>query len=168
MILYFAILGTSICVSILAYYIHRPYPILQILKKHVFEAIKDVTFIHFWDDCVPEIYQPDATSRGAYSNPLRIYCKTHYAFDLDTIQKMMYKVFQSGSRIFYFGKISIVSMKFEIQNYDAIRYTLQEFRGKKKIEYLILIKRKKMCADELSSCPRSLISVSIAYRIKKF
>ena len=139
---------------------------LHILKKYVFESLKDVSFISFFDDCVPEIYQPDATNRGTYANPLRIYFKTHYSFNIQAIQRIMYRTFLA--RIFYLGKTSVVCMKFEIQDHDNARCILREFRGRKKIEYLILIKRKKVRADELTPHARSLISVSIAYRIKRF
>ncbi len=150
----------------LACYLRRPYPMLHILKKYVFGSIKDISFISFFDDCVPEIYQPDAVDRGTYSNPLRIYFKVHYSFDIEAIHKIMYKM--SYTRIFYLGKTSVVSMKFEIQDQDNARCILREFRGKKKIEYLILIKKKNVCADELIPHGRNLVSVSIAYRIKKF
>ena len=164
--LYFATLGMIVCASLLGYYICRPNPMLHILKKYVFESLKDVSFISFFDDCVPEIYQPDATNRGTYANPLRIYFKTHYSFNIQAIQRIMYRTFLA--RIFYLGKTSVVCMKFEIQDHDNARCILREFRGRKKIEYLILIKRKKVRADELTPHARSLISVSIAYRIKRF
>ncbi len=165
---YFLILTSIICLGLLAYHVCKPYPMLRILKKNIIESVDEISFTSFLIDCVPEIYQPDATQRGLYSSPLRIYFQARYSFDIRIIESLMQNVF--ARQRLYFGKSSSVFVKFQTINQDNARCIIEEFKchTNQKTEYLVLIKRSKVRANTSVPYARSLISISIAYRNKKF
>lgn len=139
-------------------YNQRPYPFLRIIQEYILETFEDAVFLCSLDSRLPIAYWSDATSRGTFSNPQRIYFQLRYSFSIKEFEKMFAKLFHL-TRFFGVNRLKLLNITYVTQQH--VMYKIRRCEGKRKIEYLVTIKQVK---DKKTST--SLHVLSIAWKAR--
>lgn len=135
-------------------YNRRPRPFLRIIQEYLLETFEHAVFLCPLDPRLPIAYWPDATSRGTFSNPQRIYFQLRYSFSIKEFEKMFDRLFHL-TRMFRVDRLKLLKITYPTP--DHVIYKIKRSKGKRKIEYLVTIKQVK---DKKTSTSLHVLSIA--------
>ena len=140
-------------------YNQRPHPFLRIIKGYISHTFKNTQFLCSLDSRLPIAYWRDATSRGFFRNPQRIYFELQHSFSLKEFEKMFAELCHR-SRHLHDGCLEV--WKITYLDHEHVAYVFRRSEDGNQIEYLLTIKQKK---DKATSS--TLHVLSIAWRVRR-